>query len=81
MSINMRKKRTKRALISLVATSLKKRLTFFTRASELYDDTRRAREIRRWRTEQVQLSGIIIRGSPRLLISAGNPHQHKAAKT
>jgi hypothetical protein len=26
------------------------------------------------------LSGTIIRGTPRLLISAGNPHQHKAAK-
>jgi hypothetical protein len=25
-------------------------------------------------------SGTIIRGTPRLLISAGNPHQHKAAK-
>jgi hypothetical protein len=27
-----------------------------------------------------KLSGTIIRGTPRLLISAGNPHQHKAAK-
>jgi hypothetical protein len=26
------------------------------------------------------LSGTIIRVPPRLLISAGNPHQHKAAK-
>jgi hypothetical protein len=26
------------------------------------------------------VSGTIIRGTPRLLISAGNPHQHKAAK-
>jgi ribonuclease HI len=26
------------------------------------------------------LSGTIIRGTPRLLISAGNPHQHKDAK-
>jgi hypothetical protein len=26
------------------------------------------------------LSGTIIRGTPRLLISAGNPHQHKATK-
>jgi hypothetical protein len=26
------------------------------------------------------LSGTVIRGTPRLLISAGNPHQHKAAK-
>jgi hypothetical protein len=26
------------------------------------------------------LSGTIIRGTPRLLISAGNPHQHEAAK-
>jgi hypothetical protein len=26
------------------------------------------------------LSGTIIRGTPRLLISASNPHQHKAAK-
>jgi hypothetical protein len=26
------------------------------------------------------LSRTIIRGTPRLLISAGNPHQHKAAK-
>jgi hypothetical protein len=31
--------------------------------------------IKRW-----GLSGTIIRGTPRLLISAGNPHQHKAAK-
>jgi hypothetical protein len=27
------------------------------------------------------LSGTIIRGTTRLLISAGNPHQHKAAKS
>jgi hypothetical protein len=27
-----------------------------------------------------ELSGTIIRVPPRLLISAGNPHQHKAAK-
>jgi hypothetical protein len=26
------------------------------------------------------LSGTIIRGTPRLLISVGNPHQHKAVK-
>jgi hypothetical protein len=26
------------------------------------------------------LSGTIIRGTPRLLTSPGNPHQHKAAK-
>jgi hypothetical protein len=30
--------------------------------------------------EHGYLSGTIIRGTPRLLISAGNPHQHKAAK-
>jgi hypothetical protein len=30
--------------------------------------------------ENRRLSGTVIRGTPRLLISAGNPHQHKAAK-